>query len=234
MGGLDAQGARVPDAQPHPERRGGQGDDARQRPGMDRRRALADRRPRRALARQPRRSPRRRAGLAPRSIRIAPRAGSRTSAGKVSGVITEKGVIRTQAVLLAGGAWSGLFCRRHGLRLAQASVKSTSSSTMEAPEVTGGGLSMPDVTIRRRLDGGYTVGLGGRGLLELSPQGLMHARQFWPTFKKRRWALSFTHRPLVLRRAGGPRALVVRRRLAFRAPSHARSRRGPEAGPARH
>jgi glycine/D-amino acid oxidase-like deaminating enzyme len=115
-----------------------------------------------------------------------------TEAGKVSGVITEQGVIRTQAVLLAGGAWSGLFCRRHGLRLAQASVKSTSFSTAPAPEVAQGGLSMPDVTIRRRLDGGYTVGLGGRGLLELSPQGLMYARQFWPTFKKRRWGLSFT------------------------------------------
>jgi len=41
--------------------------------------------------------------------------GLETEAGKVSGVITERGVIRTQAVLLAGGAWSGLFCRRHGL-----------------------------------------------------------------------------------------------------------------------
>ena len=115
-----------------------------------------------------------------------------TAAGKVSGVITEKGMIRTQAVLLAGGAWSGLFCRRHGLRLPQASVTSTSFFTAPAPEVTKGGLSMPDVTMRRRLDGGYTVGLGGRGLLEVSPQGMMYARQFWPTFKKRRWGLSFT------------------------------------------
>jgi glycine/D-amino acid oxidase-like deaminating enzyme len=117
--------------------------------------------------------------------------GLETEAGKVSGVITEKGVIRTQAVLLAGGAWSGLFCRRHGLRLAQAGVKSTSFSTTAAPEVTQGGLSMPDVTIRRRLDGGYTVGLGGRGLVELSPQGLIYARDFWPTFKARRWGLTF-------------------------------------------
>lgn len=114
-----------------------------------------------------------------------------TAAGKVSGVITEKGTIRTQAVLLAGGAWSGLFCRRHGLRLPQAGVKSTSFATEAAPEVTPGGLSMPDVTIRRRLDGGYTVGLGGRGLVELSPQGLMYARDFWPTFKTRRWGLTF-------------------------------------------
>ena len=117
--------------------------------------------------------------------------GLETEAGKVSGVITEKGTIRTQAVLLAGGAWSGLFCRRHNLRLPQAGVKSTSFATEAAPEVAKGGLSMPDVTIRRRLDGGYSVGLGGRGLVELSPQGLMYAKDFWPTFKKRRWGLSF-------------------------------------------
>ena len=112
-------------------------------------------------------------------------------AGKVAGVVTERGSIRTQAVLCAGGAWSSLFCRRHGIRLPQASVSSTSFATAAAPAVTEGGLSMPDVTIRRRLDGGYTVGLGGRGRVELSPQGLLYARQFWPTFKKRRWGLTF-------------------------------------------
>ena len=117
--------------------------------------------------------------------------GLETEAGKVSGVVTEKGVIRTKAVLCAGGAWSSLFCRRHGIRLPQASVRSTSFATRSAPAVTEGGLSMPDVTIRRRLDGGYTVGLGGRGLVELSPQGLLYARQFWPTFRKRRQGLKF-------------------------------------------
>lgn len=117
--------------------------------------------------------------------------GLEMEAGKVAGVVTEKGAIRTQAVLCAGGAWSSLFCRRHGIRLPQASVRSTSFATAAAPAVTEGGLSMPDVTIRRRLDGGYTVGLGGRGRVELSPQGLLYARQFWPTFKKRRWGLTF-------------------------------------------
>lgn len=112
-------------------------------------------------------------------------------AGKVAGVITERGIISAQAVLCAGGAWSSLFCRRHGLRLPQAGVRSTSFATAEAPRVTDGGLSMPDVTIRRRLDGGYTVGLGGRGTVDLSLQGLLYARQFWPTFKKRRKGLTF-------------------------------------------
>lgn len=107
--------------------------------------------------------------------------------GKVTGVVTERGRIRARAVLCAGGAWSSLFCRHHGLRLPQAGVRSTSFLTKAAPQVTDGGLSLPDVTIRRRLDGGYTVGLGGRGLVELSPQGLLYARDFLPTLKKR-WA----------------------------------------------
>lgn len=113
-------------------------------------------------------------------------------AGRVAGVVTEKGRIRSNAVLLAGGAWTSLFCRRHGLRLPQAGVRSTSFCTHEAPEVVKGGLSMPDVTIRRRLDGGYSVGLTGRGLLELTPQGLLYARDFWPTFRKRRALLKFS------------------------------------------
>jgi glycine/D-amino acid oxidase-like deaminating enzyme len=51
-----------------------------------------------------------------------------TSAGAISGVVTEQGVIRCAAVLVAGGAWSGMFLRRHGIRFLQASVKSTSLS----------------------------------------------------------------------------------------------------------
>ncbi|MBV8391764.1 MAG: FAD-binding oxidoreductase, partial [Alphaproteobacteria bacterium] len=112
-------------------------------------------------------------------------------AGKVVGVITEKGRIRANAVLLAGGAWSSLFCRRHSLRLVQAGVRSTSFATKPVPEVTPGGLSMPNVTIRRRLDGGYTVGLTGRATLEFTPQGLLYALPFWPTFKKRYRNLRF-------------------------------------------
>lgn len=113
-------------------------------------------------------------------------------AGRVVGVVTEKGRIRSQAVLVAGGAWTSLFCRRHGIRLPQAGVTSTSFFTKAAPQVVEGGLSMPDVTIRRRLDGGYSVGLTGRGRLELSLQGLLHARQFWPTFRKRRRDLTIS------------------------------------------
>ena len=107
--------------------------------------------------------------------------------GRLSGVVTERGRIRADAVLLAGGTWTGLLMRRHGLRFVQASVRSTSFATVAAPAVTEGGLAMPGVTLRRRLDGGYTVGMSGRGLMEISPQALLYARPFWNTLRKR-WA----------------------------------------------
>src|SRR5262245_29134585 len=43
--------------------------------------------------------------------------GLETKGGRVSAVVTEKGAIHAQSVLLAGGAWSSLFCRRHGIEL---------------------------------------------------------------------------------------------------------------------
>ena len=111
--------------------------------------------------------------------------GLETAAGRVSGVVTEKGTIRTSTVLVAGGVWTSLFCRHHGIDLPLAGVRSTSFFTAPAPQITEGGISTPDVTFRRRLDGGYTIGISGRGLLELTPQGLMYARPFWRSFKKR-------------------------------------------------
>src|SRR5262249_5090238 len=55
-----------------------------------------------------------------------------SEAGKVAGVITEKGRIRAPAVLAAGGAWTSMFFRHHGLRLPQAGVRSTSFFTEAA------------------------------------------------------------------------------------------------------
>jgi glycine/D-amino acid oxidase-like deaminating enzyme len=112
------------------------------------------------------------------------------SAGRVSGVATEKGLIRANAVLLAGGVWTSLFCRRLGVSLPLAGIRSTSFFTAPAPEVIESALATPDFALRRRLDGGYTVGISGRGMLELTPQAMMYAKWFWPTFRKRRRLLT--------------------------------------------
>jgi glycine/D-amino acid oxidase-like deaminating enzyme len=115
--------------------------------------------------------------------------GLETTAGRVSAVITERGRITAGAVLCAGGAWASMFCRRHGINLPQAGVRSTIFCTTSAAEVTPGGLVTPDFTISRRLDGGYIVAALNRGRLEITPQGLRYARQFWPTFQTRRKSL---------------------------------------------
>lgn len=114
------------------------------------------------------------------------------SAGRVSGVVTERGTIRCDAVLVAGGAWAGMFLRHHGLRFLQAAVKSTSFFTSPAPEVTPGGAIVAEgIALRRRLDGGYTVGISGYGQLSITPWGLRQVRPFWKTFVKRRQGLSY-------------------------------------------
>jgi glycine/D-amino acid oxidase-like deaminating enzyme len=126
--------------------------------------------------------------------------------GRVSGVVTEKGIIRSSAVLCAAGAWSSLLCRHHGIDLPQASIRATAFRTTAGPEVIEGGLATPNFVMRRRQDGGYTIAILGRGGLELTPQGLRYARAFWPTYLERRKKIkigigrSFFHGPEALSR----------------------------------
>jgi glycine/D-amino acid oxidase-like deaminating enzyme len=113
------------------------------------------------------------------------------TAGRVTGVITEKGRLRAGAVLLAGGAWSSMMLRRHGVDLPQASIRSTVFLTQAAPEVTTGGMNTPEITISRRENGGYIVAANNRGRIELTPAGIRHARKFWPTLLSRWNSVSF-------------------------------------------
>jgi len=113
--------------------------------------------------------------------------GMETTGGRVSAVVTEKGVIRTGAVLCAGGAWASMFCRRHGIRLPQAGVFATAFATGAAPAVTEGALGSDGFSLRRRDDGGYTVAWRGRVRVELTPQGMLYARDFMPMLRKQ-WA----------------------------------------------
>lgn len=116
--------------------------------------------------------------------------GLETSGGRVSGVVTEAGTIATDAVLCAGGAWTSMFLRHHGLDLQQAGVFATAWRTDAAVEVTKGGIGTPGAAIRRREDGGFTVGLSGRGRVELSMHGMRHALKFLPLFLMRRKSLT--------------------------------------------
>ena len=78
-------------------------------------------------------------------------------AGRVAGVIAEGGRVKAGAVVLAGGAWSALFLRRHGVALPQLSVRATVVRTAPTPDVFAGGAVDHRLAFRRRADGGYTL-----------------------------------------------------------------------------
>ncbi|RVI53077.1 NAD(P)/FAD-dependent oxidoreductase [Sinorhizobium medicae] len=111
--------------------------------------------------------------------------GIETEGGRLSGVVTEHGTIRTKTAVLAGGAWASSFCRQLGIRFPQAAIRSSILA------VSPGSIGLPDalhtaaVSVTRRADGGYTVAISGRGRVDPTPQQLRFSPQFLPMFVKR-------------------------------------------------
>ncbi|MCP1606008.1 NAD(P)/FAD-dependent oxidoreductase [Pseudomonas citronellolis] len=91
--------------------------------------------------------------LAPCAVR-----GIERSAGAVSAVITEHGRVRCSQVVVAGGAWSRLFCGNAGLYLPQLSVH---SSLVRIAPLAGGPTAntfCPGYAFRQDAYGGYVFG----------------------------------------------------------------------------
>jgi glycine/D-amino acid oxidase-like deaminating enzyme len=135
--------------------------------------------------------------------------GIETAAGRVAAVVTEKGRIACQSAILAGGAWSRLFCGNLGIELPQLKVL---GSVMRTEKLDGG----PEISAsgglfgyRKRMDGGYTVATLGVRTIDLVPDNfrlmfdyLPAARLHWQKLRfrigrrfaeewrmKRRWSL---------------------------------------------
>lgn len=108
-------------------------------------------------------------------------------AGRVSGVVTEAGTIRTRTVVMAGGAWASSFCRQYGIRFPQASVRASILSVTPPTQTLPDALHTANVSITKRLDGSYTLAISGKARIDPTPQQLRFAREFVPMFAKR-WA----------------------------------------------
>lgn len=115
--------------------------------------------------------------------------GLETSTGAVSGVITERGVIATKLVVMAGGAWASSFLNQLGIAFPQAAVRSSVLSIAPGVEGLPPALHTAAVSVTRRGDGGHTLAISGRGHLDLTPGALMGAKHFLPMFIKRWRAL---------------------------------------------
>lgn len=80
-------------------------------------------------------------------------------AGQIKGVVTEAAYIKTSQVVLAGGAWSSLFLRRHGITIPQLSVRTSVARTAPIARVTSNSIADQGLAFRQRSDGGYTLAL---------------------------------------------------------------------------
>jgi len=109
--------------------------------------------------------------------------GIETASGRVSAVVTEKGRIACGSAVLAGGAWSRLFCGNLGIELPQLKVL---GSVMRTEPLDGG----PEISAsgglfgyRKRMDGGYTVATLGVRTIDLVPDSFRLLPQYLPAVK---------------------------------------------------
>lgn len=104
-------------------------------------------------------------------------------AGKISGVITEKGAIECSSVVLAGGTWSRRFCHNMGIVFPQLSVI---NSVMRTERIDAGfehGLAGAHFAVRKRLDGGYTVANLVYSMADIMPDSFRLLPDFFPLLK---------------------------------------------------
>src|SRR3712207_5305920 len=139
---------------------------------------------------------------APAIARAARRAGAKvltecavrgieTQGGRVAAAVTEKGRIACESVVLAGGAWSRLFCGSLGLRLPQLKVRSSVMRTEPLEGAPETATLMGDVAFRKRVGGGYSIAHGLNTLHDLVPDSLRLMADFFPALRSERRSLRF-------------------------------------------
>ena len=110
--------------------------------------------------------------------------GVETKGGSVCGVVTEKGPIACDSVVLAGGAWSRLFAGNLDIDFPQLKVLGSVFRTAKlegGPETTVGGMPY---SIRRRDDGGYNIAKRHNSISEITPDSFRLFGQYLPSLKK--------------------------------------------------
>ncbi|HWB52192.1 MAG TPA: FAD-binding oxidoreductase [Stellaceae bacterium] len=109
--------------------------------------------------------------------------GVETAGGRVAGVVTERGRISCQSAVLAGGAWSRLFCGNLGVELPQLKVLGSVMRTEkldDGPEISASGALFG---YRKRMDGGYTVATLGVRTIDLVPDNFRLMMDYLPAVR---------------------------------------------------
>ncbi|WP_374292454.1 NAD(P)/FAD-dependent oxidoreductase [Paenirhodobacter enshiensis] len=104
-----------------------------------------------------------------------------TSAGRVSGVVTERGRIGCSQVVLAGGAWSRLFAGNLGIDFPQLQVLGTAARVTGVEGLGETAFGARKIAFRRRLDGDYTIALRSANLTPILPDNFVLMREYLPS-----------------------------------------------------
>lgn len=108
------------------------------------------------------------------------------AAGKVCGVVTERGEIRCEQVLLAAGLWSRRFLGNMGIKLPTLPLVCSVLRTQPMEGPTDIAVGAPDFSFRKHQDGGFII--TQRGALD-APLTLDHALlglRYLPTLRGQR------------------------------------------------
>ena len=105
------------------------------------------------------------------------------TAGEIRGVVTEEGSVSCEQVVLAGGAWSSIFARQHGIDIPQLSVQGTAAQTAPLPEFFTASACDEHLALQRRRDGGYTLALAEKHGFWPGPDAFRHFRTYLPLLR---------------------------------------------------
>lgn len=109
------------------------------------------------------------------------------AAGRVSGIITERGEIRCEQVLLACGVWSRRFLGNLGVSLLTLPIAASVARTAPFNGPTEIAVGGPDFSFRKRHDGGYTITQRGAMPTPLTLDHLLIGTRYIPMLRAN-WA----------------------------------------------
>jgi glycine/D-amino acid oxidase-like deaminating enzyme len=109
--------------------------------------------------------------------------GVETAAGKVTSVVTEKGTIACEQVVLAGGAWSRRFLHNLGIEFPQLTVVNSVMRTEALDAGVEKSCAAGKFAFRKRNDGGYTIAHRHFSVADIMPDSFRLFLQFLPALK---------------------------------------------------
>ena len=105
-----------------------------------------------------------------------------TAAGRISGVVAERGRVACSSVVLAGGVWSRLFAGNMGIDFPQLKVIGTVARVSGVNGVSDMPVGAGNFAYRKRLDGDYSIALRNANIAPILPDHFRLMFEYLPSF----------------------------------------------------